>query len=118
MIKAEWGTKRSCPKCATRFYDLTKDDPITCINCGYAWVSESVLKSKQPMPFEEAQKPAKVVAEPEPTDDLDMAVDVDEDSDSPDKDADLGGATDMGHPNGDKRTEERCGGTDGGSTWK
>src|SRR3546814_13756097 len=69
MIKAEWGTKRSCPKCATRFYDLTKDDPITCINCGYAWVSESVLKSKQPMPFEEAQKPAKVVAEPRPNED-------------------------------------------------
>src|SRR3546814_3617723 len=30
MVKAEWGTKRSCPKCATRFYDLTNDDPVTC----------------------------------------------------------------------------------------
>ena len=37
MIQPEWGTKRTCPKCATRFYDLTKDDPVTCINCGYAW---------------------------------------------------------------------------------
>jgi len=31
MVKAEWGAKRSCPKCATRFYDLTNDDPVTCI---------------------------------------------------------------------------------------
>ena len=22
MVKPEWGTKRTCPKCSTRFYDL------------------------------------------------------------------------------------------------
>jgi uncharacterized protein (TIGR02300 family) len=54
MVKPEWGTKRSCPKCATRFYDLGKDDPVTCIECGNAWMPEPVLKSKQPMPFEVA----------------------------------------------------------------
>ncbi|WP_302183457.1 FYDLN acid domain-containing protein, partial [Salmonella enterica] len=37
MVKPEWGTKRTCPKCATRFYDLEKDDPVTCINCGTTW---------------------------------------------------------------------------------
>lgn len=52
MVKPEWGTKRTCPKCATRFYDLGKDDPVTCIECGLAFVPEPVLKSKQPMPFE------------------------------------------------------------------
>lgn len=52
MVKPEWGTKRTCPKCATRFYDLGKDDPVTCIECGTAFVPEPVLKSKQPMPFE------------------------------------------------------------------
>jgi uncharacterized protein (TIGR02300 family) len=52
MVKPEWGTKRTCPKCATRFYDLGKDDPVTCIECGAAFVPEPVLKSKQPMPFE------------------------------------------------------------------
>ena len=41
MIKPEWGTKRTCPKCATRFYDLDKDDPVTCIDCGYAWEPEA-----------------------------------------------------------------------------
>ncbi|WP_235515851.1 FYDLN acid domain-containing protein, partial [Sphingomonas sp. Leaf10] len=27
MVKPEWGTKRTCPKCATRFYDLGNEDP-------------------------------------------------------------------------------------------
>ena len=27
MVKPEWGAKRTCPKCSTRFYDLGKDDP-------------------------------------------------------------------------------------------
>ena len=96
MVKAEWGTKRSCPKCATRFYDLTKDEPVTCISCGYAWMPESVLKSKQPMPFEQNVKVGKDAAEGEAPDDLDLDVDVDEDSDSPDNDVDLGGDDDLG----------------------
>ena len=55
MVKPEWGAKRSCPKCSTRFYDLGKDEPVTCIECGHAWAPEPVLKSKQPLPFEIAQ---------------------------------------------------------------
>ncbi len=54
MVNPEWGTKRSCPKCSTRFYDLGKDEPITCISCGTTWAPEPVLKSKQPLPFESA----------------------------------------------------------------
>jgi hypothetical protein len=33
MVKPEWGSKHSCPKCGTRFYDLGKDDPVQCIEC-------------------------------------------------------------------------------------
>ena len=92
MIKPEWGTKRTCPKCATRFYDLEKDDPATCINCGYAWEPEPVLKSKQPMPFE-AAKPVK--SETEDADqDLDIAADDEEPS--ADDEVDLGGDDDLG----------------------
>ena len=54
MVKPEWGTKRTCPKCGTRFYDLGKDDPVTCVECGYSWSPEPVLKSKQPLAFEVA----------------------------------------------------------------
>ena len=69
MVKPEWGTKRTCPKCATRFYDLGKDEPVTCIECGTAWMPEPVLKSKQPMPFEAAS----VAPEKEEAADEDLA---------------------------------------------
>jgi uncharacterized protein (TIGR02300 family) len=54
MVKPEWGTKRTCPKCGTRFYDLGKDNPVHCINaeCGTDFVPEPVLKSKQPLVYE------------------------------------------------------------------
>lgn len=58
MIKPEWGTKRTCPKCSTRFYDLGRDEPVTCISCGHSWVPEPILKSKQTLPFEAAKAEA------------------------------------------------------------
>ena len=54
MVKPEWGAKRTCPKCSTRFYDLGKDDPVHCIECGTDFLPEPVLKSKQPLAFEAA----------------------------------------------------------------
>ncbi len=92
MAKAEWGAKHGCPKCGTRFYDLGKDDPITCIECGYAWHAEPVLKSKQPIPYEEVQKKEGENADVDLAEDLD----IDEDGDSPDNDVDLGGDDDLG----------------------
>ena len=92
MVKPEWGAKHGCPKCGTRFYDLGKDDPITCIECGYAWQDDPVLKSKQPIPYEEVKK-----AEAVPDADLaEEDLDIDEDGDSPDNDVDLGGDDDLG----------------------
>ena len=67
MVKPEWGTKRTCPKCGTRFYDLAKESPVTCINCGVQWEPEPVLKSKQPLPFD-APKPEKEVKRQEDAD--------------------------------------------------
>ena len=98
MVKAEWGTKRGCPKCGTRFYDLTKDEPVTCISCGYAWQPEPILKSKQPLPFE-AAKQAAPVAEATDSDLGDEDVEVlgaDDEEPSPDDDVDLGGDDDLG----------------------
>jgi uncharacterized protein (TIGR02300 family) len=46
VAKAEWGTKRQCPKCGARFYDLNVT-PIVCIACATSFEPESVLKSKQ-----------------------------------------------------------------------
>ena len=100
MVNPEWGSKRTCPKCATRFYDLGKDDPVTCIACGINWHPEPVLKSKQPLPFEAAVKP-EAEAEKE---DADLAadeleIDVDEEAEeNPDDEVDLGGDDDIGVP--------------------
>jgi uncharacterized protein (TIGR02300 family) len=108
MVKPEWGTKRTCPKCAIRFYDLGKDEPVTCIECGNVWTPEPVLKSKQPLPFEELPKQAAVVAETESDadDDLDIDIDVDDAEGSPDNDVDLGGDDDLGVEAGDDSDEE------------
>ena len=106
MIKPEWGTKRSCPKCATRFYDLTKDEPVACINCGYAWNPEPVLKSKQPMPFEQVKAIEPIAEDAAVDSDLDLDVDVDDDNVSPDNDVDLGGDDDLGVAAGDTGDEE------------
>ncbi|RKF19431.1 TIGR02300 family protein [Altericroceibacterium spongiae] len=93
MVKPEWGTKRTCPKCGERFYDLNKDDPVTCIECGNEWHPEPVLKSKQPIPFEEEKKENKEADSDLADDDLE---DIDDDGDSPDNDVDLGGDDDLG----------------------
>lgn len=108
MVKAEWGVKRTCPKCATRFYDLGKDDPVTCIACGVNWEPEPVLKSKQPLPFD---APKKVAQAPEKEDtDLaadDLELDVDEDAEeNPDDEVDLGGDDDIGVPGAGGGDEE------------
>lgn len=95
MIKPEWGTKRTCPKCATRFYDLGKEDPVVCIACNTAFNPEPILKSKQPLPFEavKADKPEKDDSDLE-GEDLDIA---DEDEEpSADDEVDLGGDDDLG----------------------
>ena len=97
MVKAEWGTKRTCPKCGTRFYDLGKEDPVTCIECGVNWEPEPVLKSKQPLPYDapkkEADAPEKVDADLADDDDLDIDEDAEE---NPDDEVDLGGDDDIG----------------------
>lgn len=41
MPKEEWGVKRLCPHCASRFYDLTKD-PMTCPVCGNSYTADSL----------------------------------------------------------------------------
>ena len=105
MVKPEWGTKRTCPKCSARFYDLGKEDPVTCIACGVNWFPEPVLKSKQPLPYE-AAKPEKEKETP----DSDLAaedLDVDEEAEqNPDDEVDLGGDDDIGVPGAAGEDEE------------
>ncbi len=70
MVKAELGTKRTCPSCAARFYDLLKN-PIVCPKCGVSFVAATLLPSKAELPA--APKPVKkVVVEAEETPDVEL----------------------------------------------
>ena len=88
MVKPEWGTKRTCPKCSTRFYDLGNEEPVHCIECGTEWIPEPVLKSKQPLPFEAPQAQQKEVAKDDDLEAEDLAIDEEEEP-SADEEVDL-----------------------------
>ena len=49
VVSDELGTKRTCPSCAARFYDLNKN-PIVCPKCDEAFVAEQLLPSKADLP--------------------------------------------------------------------
>ena len=86
MPKPEWGVKRLCGSCATRFYDLGKEE-AECPNCGAAYVSALAMA--------ERAKASKATAADEDDDDVvddedeletadDVSVDDDDDDDSDD----------------------------------
>lgn len=111
MIKPEWGTKRTCPKCSTRFYDLGQEDPVTCISCGHSWAPEPILKSKQALPFEAAKTDTE--AKPGNGGDTDADADLDleevteEGEVSADDEIDIGGDDDLGDVAVGEKDEER-----------
>lgn len=89
MVKPEWGKKRTCPKCNTRFYDLQKN-PVVCVDCGHEWVPEPILKSKQPIEVEaKAEKPTKAKKAETDKDTVDKEEDIDIESDTEDSDDDV-----------------------------
>ena len=60
MAKPEWGIKRACLACGTRFYDMQKD-PILCPSCGAKFDVESIFRPRRAraVPDEPAAKPEK-----------------------------------------------------------
>ncbi len=92
MVKAEWGLKRICPNCGTRYYDFRKDPP-TCPACGTVYDPEALLKSRRARPgmVEETRKgSAKTVsraagfdeiAPADPEEEVDLVPDADDDDD-------------------------------------
>lgn len=72
MSKAEWGLKRICPSCGTRYYDMKKNPPI-CPSCGTQFDAESQMKSRRGRSAKVAAAPA---PEPEEViDDIEVADD-------------------------------------------
>jgi uncharacterized protein (TIGR02300 family) len=73
MPKDEWGAKRICPNCSTRFYDL-QHDPMTCPNCGATFSLESLTAVKT-----RTLRPEKLKPEPVDLEDL-TEIDADEET--------------------------------------
>lgn len=47
MAKPEWGTKRACPSCGARFYDLQRS-PVPCPKCGAEFDPGQGQRSRRP----------------------------------------------------------------------
>lgn len=48
VAKAEWGSKRICPSCGARYYDLTKPlGEIVCPKCGTQFDPGAFLKTRR-----------------------------------------------------------------------
>lgn len=51
MAKAEWGVKRACLACGTRFYDMQKS-PIICPSCETVFDPEAIFRPRRNRPAE------------------------------------------------------------------
>jgi uncharacterized protein (TIGR02300 family) len=47
VAKPELGTKRTCPSCGRKYYDLNRE-PIVCPNCGTVFVIAAPLRPERP----------------------------------------------------------------------
>ena len=73
MAKPEWGTKRICPSCGARYYDLLRD-PVICPKCSTPFDPEAFLRARR------ARPPAPVEKEIEPvgTEEVDVDLEAEE----------------------------------------
>ena len=85
MPKDEWGVKRLCPNCSTRFYDL-RNDPMTCPNCAAVHTADSLAagKTRSTVADKPDPKTAAVAAKTTEDDDAEVVLDDEE------EDVDLG----------------------------
>jgi uncharacterized protein (TIGR02300 family) len=49
LAKPEWGTKRICPSCGTRYYDLLREQVI-CPKCSTPYDPEAFLRARRARP--------------------------------------------------------------------
>jgi uncharacterized protein (TIGR02300 family) len=110
VVKAELGTKRTCPSCAARFYDLLKN-PIVCPKCGTSFIAAAILPSKSDYPGmapQPAPKP-RVVEETEDAETADVELvsleDVEEDGKDDDETAGIEDV-DLGEDAGDDEEDD------------
>ncbi|MBN2751754.1 MAG: FYDLN acid domain-containing protein [Rhodospirillaceae bacterium] len=92
MAKPEWGSKRTCLNCGTRFYDM-QNTPIICPKCGSENAPDAVSKARRVL----KKTPAHAAPEDKPkaaalrvtSDDDDVIDDIDVEIDDDDVDDSL-----------------------------
>jgi len=67
VVKAEWGTKRACPHCGAKFYDMAKS-PIICPKCEKVVEPEAPTRSRRSSAKAVAQAPKVAVPVAAPPD--------------------------------------------------
>jgi uncharacterized protein (TIGR02300 family) len=97
-MKPEWGVKRTCQECGTKFYDMKRVE-VVCPKCGTQFVAQTPKRAKAEVKPEAPPKKAVVQAvDPEAevededlvVDDVDVEDDDEEDSDVIEDTTDLG----------------------------
>jgi uncharacterized protein (TIGR02300 family) len=73
LAKPEWGTKRICPSCGARYYDLLRD-PIVCPKCTTPFDPEAFLRARRARPAAPIEKEL----EPVGADEIDADLDTEE----------------------------------------
>jgi len=88
VAKQNWGLKRTCQSCGSRFYDLEKS-PILCPKCGAEFDPEAIMKTKRTKAVAPAPRPvptpvpveAETAEELEPIEEETVEADADEKED-------------------------------------
>jgi uncharacterized protein (TIGR02300 family) len=91
LSKPELGTKRDCPSCGAKFYDLNKN-PVVCPKCEHEYVPDTGTKAKRAKPAEKPREKASkrvVAADDEGNVSLDAMRDDELAADSDDDDIDI-----------------------------
>ena len=71
MAKPEWGAKRICPSCGTRYYDLQRE-PVICPKCSTPFDPEAFLRARRARP----QAPIEKELEPVGAEEVDVDTDI------------------------------------------
>ena len=74
MAKPEWGTKRICPSCGTRYYDLMREQ-VVCPKCSTPYDPEAFLKARRSRPVAPVEKELAPVGDDVETEDVETVED-------------------------------------------
>jgi uncharacterized protein (TIGR02300 family) len=84
LAKPEWGTKRICPSCSTRYYDLMRE-PVVCPKCSTPFDPEALLRARRARPAAPVEKALEPVGADDADADLETEVEAVEEEEEEDE---------------------------------